>query len=214
MAGLSEATRGVYDRNAEGYHQSRNRDLWERGWLDRVLADVPPGGAVLDLGCGGGAPIGEYIASRGFDLTGVDFAPAMLRLFARRLPAARAVLADMRALALDRHFDAIVGWGSFFHLTAAEQRRALPAIAEHLNPGGRLLLTVGPEAGEATGRVEGEAVYHASLSIAEYRAILSDADIAVERFAPNDVESHGHSLLLARRSAVQGAADAERPDRR
>lgn len=154
------SNRDVYQRQAAAYAAERDTSLFERAWLERVLADVPRGGAVLDLGCGAGAPIGVYLSDAGYDVTGVDYAPAMLALYARTVPGARVVEADMRALALDRQFDAIIGWGSFFHLTQEAQRAALPVLAGHLAPGGRLLLTVGPAAGEVWGTVAGERVYH------------------------------------------------------
>lgn len=189
----------VYQRGAAGYDRARDRSLFERPWLDRLLADVPPGGRVLDLGCGSGRPIGVHLAARGLEVTGVDAAPAMLDLYRRHVPEARTVLADMRDLALPGRFDAILGWSSFFHLAAGEQRAALPRIAAHLAPGGRLLLTVGPEAGEAWGTVEGEPVYHASLAVGDYAALLAEAGARIEAFVPEDEDCRGFSLLLARR---------------
>lgn len=191
--------RAVYERQAERYDRERSQSLFERPWLEACLRDVPPGAAVLDLGCGSGAPIGLWLAAQGYRLTGVDFSPAMLRLFAGRLPGAEAVEADIERLALGRRFAAIIGWGSVFHLDQEAQRRALPRIAEHLAPGGRLLLTVGPGAGEARGTVGGETVFHASLAPEDYRAILARAGVEVERFTPEDPQCRGHSLLLARR---------------
>ncbi|WP_323771332.1 class I SAM-dependent methyltransferase [Antarctobacter sp.] len=193
------SNREVYQRQAKAYAAGRDTSLFERPWLERVLADVPKGGAVLDLGCGAGAPIGLYLAEQGYDVTGVDYAPAMLALYARNLPDARVIEADMRSLSLDRHFDAIIGWGSFFHLTQEDQRAALPNIARHLAPGGRLLLTVGPGAGEVWGTVAGEKVYHASLSPEDYAEVLLAAGTPVEAFVPEDAGCRGHSLLLASR---------------
>ncbi|WGW05757.1 class I SAM-dependent methyltransferase [Tropicibacter oceani] len=200
MTALSDQTRAIYDREAQRYDLGRNRSLFERPWLDRALADVPKGGAVLDLGCGAGEPIGRYLVDQGYDVTGADFSQAMLAIFRSRLPQARAVLADMRQLDLGQSFDAIIGWGSFFHLTAQDQRAALPRIAAHLAPGGRLLLTVGPEAGEAIGSVGRSQVYHASLGHEDYVSILSNTECRTEEFAPNDAGAQGHSLLLARRN--------------
>lgn len=193
--------RDIYERQAATYAAQRDCSLFERPWLERTLADVPPGGTVLDLGCGAGAPIGVYLAERGFDVTGVDFAPAMLALYVETVPTARTIETDMRALALEACFDAIIGWGSFFHLTQDEQRTALPRIAGHLGPGARLLLTVGPAAGEAWGCVAGERVFHASLSPGEYADLLEAEGAPVEAFVAEDAECNGHTLLLARRSS-------------
>ena len=40
----------------------------------------------VDLGCGTGRPIGEYILERGFLLTGIDQSARMLELARQRLP--------------------------------------------------------------------------------------------------------------------------------
>ena len=100
---------------------------------------------------------------------------------------------------LDRAFDGILSWNGFFHLSPQEQRVALPRIADHLNPGGPLLLTIGPEAGEVMGAVAGECVYHASLAPSEYAAILHSCDVSVIAFAAKDTDCGDHSILLARK---------------
>ena len=199
MPPLSDTTRDVYERAAAGWDARRNRSFFERSWIDRAVADVAPGGAVLDLGCGAAEPIAAHLIARGFAVTGADFAPAMLAICRARFPQAAWVEADMRALSLGTAFDAIIGWDSFFHLTPSEQRAALPRIAAHLAPGGRLLLSVGPKAGEVTGTVEGAPVYHASLDAEDYRAILAAAGAPVETFVPEDPSCDYHSVLLARK---------------
>lgn len=195
---LAQQTQTIYQRQAEVYDRGRTRSLFERAWLERATQDVRAGGSVLDLGCGAGAPIAQWLTKQGFAVTGADFSDRMLGLFSERLPQARAVHADMRNLALGATFDAIIGWGSFFHLTPDEQRAGLPAIARHLAPGGRLLLTVGPSEGEVTGRVGTDTVYSASLDLHEYTDLLHSAGAKVEDFVPNDPDCNGFTLLLAR----------------
>lgn len=198
---LSARTREVYESNAGAFDAARSRALSERAWLDRMCADCPPGAAVLDLGCGTGEPVAGYLADAGFRVTGLDFAGAMIDIARARRPDGDWRLGDMRELNLERRFCAIVSWGSFFHLTPDQQRAALPVIARHLEPGGRLLLTVGPSAGETTGTVAGQTVYHASLAPGEYRRILESCGLRIEAFVARDVSAAGHTLLLARRIA-------------
>ncbi len=198
LAKLASDTLAIYDRQAVSYDQKRNKSLFERNWLERVLQDVPPRGCVLDLGCGAGEPIAAWLVKQGYDVTGADFSTEMLALFSNRFPNATAVHADMRDLELSTQFDAIIGWGSFFHLTRDEQRDSLPKIARHLAPKGRLLLTVGPGEGEAVGHVGTDDVFHASLGITEYSALLEEGGAKVEEFVPEDPQCHGFTLLLAR----------------
>ena len=46
----------------------------------------------------------------------------MTGLYGQVVPGAEAIQADMRGLTLDREFDAILAWDSFFHLAADDQR--------------------------------------------------------------------------------------------
>lgn len=197
---LPAATRDVYRRNAGAWDAQRSRAFHEKAWLDRLLGTVRVGGSVLDLGCGAGEPIGAYLVSKGLHLTGLDSAAEMLAIARARLPDARWMEGDMRGLNLGQRFDAIVGWDSFFHLQPDEQRALLPRLADHLKQGGRLLLTVGPSAGEPIGSVAGEAVYHASLSPDEYAERLSDCRLFVVAFVPEDPSCAGRSIILAQRN--------------
>ncbi|MBC7283348.1 MAG: SAM-dependent methyltransferase, partial [Hoeflea sp.] len=88
---------------------------------------------------------------------------------------------------------------SFFHLTPEEQRTALVLLASHLESEGALMLTVGPEAGEVAGHVGDEPVYHSSLSLADYEAILKGLGLRIIQVARQDPDCGFHTVLLARK---------------
>lgn len=191
--------RAVYEAEAAGFDRLRDRRLVEGAWLARFRALVPAGAPVLDLGCGAGEPIAAHLIAAGHPVTGVDFAPAMLALARGRFPDETWVEADMRGLDLGRRFGGIVAWDSFFHLAADEQRALIPRLAAHLDPGGALLFTAGPDAGEAWGRVGAAPVWHASLSPAGYAAALEASGLVVRGFLAEDPDCAGRSVWLARR---------------
>ncbi|MCV2880813.1 class I SAM-dependent methyltransferase [Actibacterium sp. XHP0104] len=190
----------TYSRVAQGFARSRDKSLFERRWLDRMLAHAP-GRKVLDLGCGTGKPIATYLADRRADITGVDGAAEMIEMFQANLPHANAVHADMRGLDLGEQFDAILAWNSFFHLSAEDQRAMFAVFAAHAAPKAVLMFTSGQAAGEAIGEVEGEPVYHASLAPREYRKLLAEHGFEVVKFVPEDPDCRGHSVWLARLTA-------------
>ena len=155
---------------------------------------------MLDLGCGAGAPIAAHLLAQGFAVTGLDFSARMLALARARLPAGTWVQGDMRHADLSGPYGAIIGWDSFFHLRAREQSALIPRLAAMLAPQGRLLLTVGPEAGTRWGRVPAGPVFHASLSPQGYGDALLAAGLTLLAFAPEDPQTSGHTVLLAQRN--------------
>jgi len=199
LAELATRTVDVYERNAARFDSDRTKVLIEKTWLDRFAALVPPGGKILDAGCGGGDPIARYLSSLGHRVTGVDAAQAMIDLAHERCPDGDWRQADLRHLDLDETFDGVIGWDSFFHLTPQEQRTTLVRLASHLEPGGALMLTVGPEAGEVAGCVGDEPVYHSSLSLTEYKAVLEGLGLRIVAFVRQDPNCGFHTVLLARK---------------
>lgn len=195
----ADKTHAVYVRNAAQFDEARGKTLFERSWLERFCAGLPEGGRVLDVGCGAGEPIARYFIEQGYAVTGVDFAAPLLDMAASRFPSAEWVAQDMRRLALGRGFDGVLAWHSLFHLTPDEQVRTLPLLADHVTRGGVLMITVGPQAGERTGHVAGEAVYHASLAEDDYRRLLDGAEMDVVAFVRNDESCGGATVLLATR---------------
>ena len=75
MKHLATQTKEIYDRNAQAFDAQRNKSLFERPWLNRFLSLVPKEGAILDVGCGTGDPIAQYILAQQYEVVGLDIAP-------------------------------------------------------------------------------------------------------------------------------------------
>jgi predicted TPR repeat methyltransferase len=190
---------GLYERHVEAWDQQRSRILFERSWLDRFARLLPANSSVLDIGCGAGEPIAAYLSERGFRITGVDSSAGMIAKAAERMPTGSWHVADMRTLALDRRFDGILAWDSFFHLTRDDQRAMFRVFDTHAAPTCTLMFTSGPADGEAIGTFEGEPLYHASLAPDSYRHLLSDIGFSVVEHIAGDPDCGGHTIWLARR---------------
>lgn len=189
----------LYERHATAWDSERGKQLFERGWLDRFQALLPQKAAVLDLGCGSGEPMAQYLNKSGYAVTGVDSSATMIGLCSARLPQATWIVADMRDLHLGRHFAGVIAWDSFFHLTQDDQRRMFSVFRDHVGPDGALMFTSGPAAGEAIGAYRGEPLYHASLDPAEYEALLDAHGFNVVRHVVEDPDCGGHTVWLAQR---------------
>ena len=199
MSGPAAAITGLYERHAAAFDRARGRTLLERPWLERFLALLPPGGPVLDLGCGMGEPLAAALIAAGHPVTGVDAAPSLIALCRTRFPDQDWRVADMRGLDLRRRFAGILAWDSFFHLSRADQRAMLPVFRRHAAPGAALLFTSGPAEGEAIGQFEGEPLFHASLAPEEYRTLLDAHGFTMVAHRAEDPECGGHTVWLAQK---------------
>lgn len=189
----------LYRRHARQWDENRSRNLFERPWLDRFIALLPPGGTALDIGCGTGEPIARYLVEHGLAVTGVDSASTMIDVCRERLPGTW-IVADMRDLAIGRRFDGLLAWDSFFHLRPDDQRAMFPVFEAHSDPGTALMFTSGPSSGVAVGEFHGEPLYHASLEADEYRALLANHGFAVVAHVAEDPTCGRHTVWLAQRT--------------
>ena len=187
----------VYNRIAKWFSENRYTGLLEKNHLDSLIEHLPVEGTVLDLGCGTGKPILEYLLSKNLKVTGVDASSEMLEIAKTNFPLTELILQDMRLLDLIRKFDAIIAWDSFFHLSTADQPAMFQIFEKHLNRNGILLFTSGPEHGEAWGINGGENLFHASLDPEEYKRLLRDHHFKVLKHVVNDPDCGGATIWMA-----------------
>ena len=145
-----------YDRMAESYLATKNpEDPATLAALEDLAYELPPGAAVLDLGCGAGVPVARRLAAQGFALTGVAISSRQLALARRHVPAAEFIRADMTTLTFGAGaFDAVVAFYSIIHVPRVEHAALLAKVYSWLKSGGVFLatLSVGAWEGEESDR--------------------------------------------------------------
>lgn len=176
----------LYERTASAWLTARGTDLIEAEWLDLFTGRLTAGATILDLGCGGGAPIGAELLRQGFAVTGVDSSTSLIRNARASLPSGNWMVDDMRSFDPPDRFDGIIAWHSFFHLGWDDQRAMIPRFAKLVRPGGSIMFTCGPTAGEAWGEWQNEPLFHASLAPEEYRELLGVAGFEAIEFINAD----------------------------
>lgn len=191
-----KAVINLYEKHAQTFAEMRSVDLSERPWLDRFISAIPEGGHVLDLGCGNGSPIAEYLISQGFTLTGIDSSPSMIASCRDKFPHATWMVADMRELNLGKTFDGILAWDSFFHLCRSDQRDMFALFSAHGHAGTALMFNAGPEEGEAFGQLKGELLAHSSLSPLEYASLMQNYNFRLVRHVVEDEQCNGRTIWL------------------
>ncbi|MDP2838028.1 MAG: class I SAM-dependent methyltransferase, partial [Candidatus Moranbacteria bacterium] len=99
--------RDTYDKIAKGWHQDHLADDWWMAGMERFAALLPLGGTVLDAGCAGGTK-SKILADKGFQVTGIDFAPNFIEIAKREVPEAEFQVLDIRDISsLTKEFDGI-----------------------------------------------------------------------------------------------------------
>jgi trans-aconitate methyltransferase len=188
----------IYERYAIEWDDDRKRASWnDKPWHDRFVACLTQGATVLDLGCGSGMPVAHNIVQHGRHVTGVDSSPTMISLCRNRMPEQEWIVSDMRAVALGRRFNGILGWDSFFFLRPDDQRKMFNVFAAHASPSAFLMFNTGPRYGEAIGQYRGGPLYHASLDSSEYEALLDRSGFKVVSHQVEDHEAGGRTVWLA-----------------
>ncbi|WP_316839354.1 class I SAM-dependent methyltransferase [Pedobacter gandavensis] len=187
----------TYNIIADWFSENRDQGLIEKPYLDQLMDRIGPTGSILDLGCGTGMPMMSYLLERGMTTTGVEGSSRMLDIAKKNLPQAEYIQSDMRQLSMDRKFDAIISWNSFFHLPIEDQPGMFRIFKDHLNPNGILLFTSGKVKGEAWGMNGGENLFHASLDKTTYMALLEKYHFQVLAYHEDNPECGYATIWLA-----------------
>ena len=106
-------------------------------------AGVKPGVKVLDVACGTGVLIPDYLDRQVASVTGVDIAPEMIRIASGKFPQehVRFLCGDVEEMALENLYDVIMVYNAFPHFP--EPERLVRVLSGLLAPGGRLTIAHG-----------------------------------------------------------------------
>ncbi|HZX84714.1 MAG TPA: class I SAM-dependent methyltransferase, partial [Reyranella sp.] len=115
------------------------RFFWHDLKFRAVAGRLEGAGKVLDVGCGPGTFIGNYLD--GVDCLGIDFSAPQIDYANRRYGTAGHRFSTQALSRLDAGFDAITMIELIEHLPPAEARRLLAEARKLLSPGGRLVVT-------------------------------------------------------------------------
>jgi cyclopropane fatty-acyl-phospholipid synthase-like methyltransferase len=178
-----------YDRVADAYAAlERPGAEWPRlRRLQGLLARLPAGADVLDIGCGNGIPTMRAICERHSGV-GVDISGEQIRRARANVPGGTFVQADIASLDFpESSFDAIVAFYTIEHVPRDRHADLFRRFRSWLRPGGYLLFTLEPydEPGR-TGEWLGVPMFISSFDPETTVGVLAQAGFEV---LSRDVES-------------------------
>ena len=135
---------------------------------------------ILDIGCGTGYPIDQFLCENGFSVTGIDPSENMLKKAIQlSLPNSEFIKTDLFSFETDQTFDAVIAFDSIFHIDLQDQRCIYPKVSSLLKPGGLFLFTHGRETGTVSGTMFGEEFVYGALDEEEVRNILKSENLGI-----------------------------------
>ncbi len=127
--------------------------------IDTILegAEVTSGKTVLDVACGTGVLVPDYLKRDVASITGVDISQEMVKIASAKFPQenVRFLHLDVEALPEDQHYDTIMVYNAFPHFPDPE--RLIAKLSGLLNPGGTLTVAHGMSRAAIDHRHEGPA---------------------------------------------------------
>ena len=140
----AEMNRNAYDRIVGSWDQARQSFYGrEQEYLDAFLDGLALPSSILDLGCGTGRPMAEYVLKKGHRVTGVDQAAKLLDCARARLPGATWIESRIEDYAGTGPFAGVICWDALFHIERTHHEALLARVVRMLSAGGRLMMTVG-----------------------------------------------------------------------
>lgn len=198
VADKEEIVRKGYDRRAEEYHAGRHA-YDNRKELEKFVSLLPENAMVLDVGCGAGVPVAEFLVESGFDVTGIDFSENMLRLARKNVPKARFIKKDVTKLDFENaSFDGLTAFYSIIHVSREKHSLLLQSFHRILKPEGIMLICMGPDEWEATDYYHGTEMFWSHYSPDRSLQLAKDAGFQIVSGKILVRDGEKHYWILAR----------------
>ena len=193
-----------YNAIANRYLAQRTRDSEDVRLLDDLIERLPANAKVLDAGCGAGIPISQMLSEH-FDVTGVDFSEAQIKLAKKHVPRANFICRDMTKLDFPENtFDGICSYYAIIHIPREEHQSLLINFHRMLKPEGFALLCLGAEhlIDDIDENYLGTRMYWSHYDTETYLKMLKDCGFSIiwsKHIADESCEGSGHLFVLVQK---------------
>ena len=181
---IAEINRSAWNKIVkEGRTIHASKSEKEDEFVNLLISLTPPGGKVLDVGCGTGIPVGKMLYDAGLKVTGVDVSDEMISQASINLPKATFYRMPMTDIDFENKFNGVVSSYSLLCLPPDDFKLMASRIHKALKRGGYFLLFLN-EGDSKEGQiqeVQGQKMYSTGKSEEEIRQTFETKGMKIEK---------------------------------
>ena len=191
--------RKSYNQAASAY--AKDRISWlSNKYLERFVRELPKGAEVLDLGCGDGVPVVEFLTKKNFLVTGIDISEVQIQRARKNCPRASFIVKDMSLLEdAEYQVDAVLAYYSIFHLPRKEHLSFLNKINSFLKPAGKILITMGDQDFECFHDFYGVKMWSSHYGLEKNRELVKAAGFEILFEDLDKRANERHQIIIAQK---------------
>lgn len=189
-----------YDQAAENYLSSRGQ-FRNLKYLEELNKFLKPKSLILDIGCGAGKPIDEWLINKGHKVIGIDISEKQIELARKNVPLGQYETKDMSELKEGEYkVDAVVSFYAIFHTQRESHQELFKKTASFLSKDGLILVTMGAE--EWEGKEEdfyGAEMYWSHYGADKNKEIIQRTGFEIVLNEIDKQENENHQVVIARK---------------
>ncbi len=193
---MRKLVKDAYNLCAADY--SVNRDIFHnQKYLDKLNSYLKVNSQILDVGCGAGIPVDDYLVSKGHHITGVDISEKQIQLAKINVPRATYLVEDMSEMDFQKEsFDAIVSFYAIFHIPREDHLELFKRIFNLLKDDGLFLATLGYEEWEGCEDFHGVTMHWSQYCMDKNLELLKQAGFEINTAEVDASGGERHFVVL------------------
>ncbi len=188
-----------YNKIAKTYSQTRDR-FKNKKYLEKFNSLLKPHSTILDIGCGSGRPIDEFLIKKKHKIIGIDISEKQIKMAKKNFPKHKFEVRDMDELNdHDYSVDAVISFYAIFHIPRKRHQQLFNKISSFLPKDGLLLVTMGSSEWEGEENFHGAKMQWSHYGREKNIEIIKDAGFEI---LLNEIDSGGgekHQVVIAKK---------------
>lgn len=203
MENMRKSVKDAYNLCADAY--GLNRDIFpNQKYLEKLNTHLKANSQILDVGCGAGIPVDDYLVLKGHHLTGVDISEKQIELAKINVPEATYLVGDMSEMDFQKNsFDAIVSFYAIFHIPKEDHLELIKSIYGFIKDDGLFLATLGYEEWEGCEEFHGVTMHWSHYGMDKNLELLKQAVFEIIFAEVDESGGERHLVVLAKKNLTK-----------